>query len=266
MTLPEPRDRWLAILREVNLDGLFSETQKQDFLFRRLDEFGQAYARHVRGVDARILPATASLADILTEHERNPHRVGTLLEAVAFQCSPDILAMIWMTLLGARIESLGYEYKRSEVSVLRATLLLPDDQTEKKFESSELWDVALFRLATLSKADDQPVIEDFYPIWIPPQRPADHDLYVSTPQGDFTAREVAPDGSPSPRWEIHEVYAKQSPRLVGWITPQAGAPAYEPVAVVAPERDRSVLERAWNALARKFGQGILTGSSSRDDA
>jgi hypothetical protein len=258
MTLLEPQDRWFAILREVNLDSLFSEPQHQAFLSQRLGDFGQAYARHVRGVTAGVLPSTASLADILIEHERNPHRVGTLLEAAAFQCSPDILAMIWMTLLGARIESLAYEYKRGEASLLRATLLLPDGQTERTFESSDLWDVALFRLATLSKADDQPVIDDFYPIWIPPRHPADHDLYVATAQGDFSAKDVAPSGSTLPHWQIHEVYGKQSPRFVGRIDLQEGGPVFDSVDVVAPERNRALLERTWHALVRKYGEQILT--------
>jgi hypothetical protein len=257
MTLPEPQNRWLAILREVNLDSLFSEPSQQDFLCRRLGEFAQAYARHVRGVDAKVLPSTASLTDILTEHERNPHRVGTLLEAVAFQCSPDILVMIWMTLLGAQIESLGYDYRRGDVSEMRVTLLLPDGETARTFVSTEVWDVALFRLATLSKADDRPLIEDFYPIWIPPRRPAEHDLYTSTPQGDFTATDVAASGSNFPRWEIHEVYAKQAPRFVGWITLHAGGPAFDPAASVAPDRDRAVLERAWHGLVRKYGEETL---------
>jgi len=227
------------------------------FLLGRLDAFGVAYGRCVAGSPAGGLPPTASREDVLAEYGRNPHRVRTLLQAAAFRCSPQILAMLWATVLGGRIESLTYGYERGSSSVLKAVVVFPDGTTRREFRSDQIWDLALFRLATLAEADEAPLIDDFYPIWIPPQRPWNHDLYVvdaKTGQGDFAALDVAPSGNPFPRWEIHQVFAKQPPRLVGEVDVHAGGSA----SVLADnDRDRPIVERAWQALRLKYGEDFL---------
>jgi hypothetical protein len=219
MTVSEPQEEtWLSILREINLDSLFSRPAELAFLLGRLDAFSAAYSQCIAGLSAGGLPPTASREDVLAEYGRNPHRVRTLLQAAAFRCSPQILAMLWATVLGGRIESLTYGYERGSSSVLKAVVVSPDGMTRREFRSDQIWDLALFRLATLAEADEAPLIDDFYPIWIPPQRPWNHDLYVvdaKTGQGDFAALDVAPTGSHFPRWEIHQVLPSSLPASWG---------------------------------------------------
>jgi hypothetical protein len=259
MTASEPQEEaWLSILREINLDSLFSQPGELSLFLGRLDAFGAAYSRCIAGAPAAGLPLTASREAVLAEYERNPHRVRTLLQAAAFRCSPQILTMVWATMLGGRIESLTYGYERGKTSALKAVVILPDGTTKREFRSDEIWDLALFRLATYAEADEAPLIEDFYPIWIPPQRSWNHDLYVvdaKTGQGDFAALDVAPAGSAFPRWEIHQVFAKQPPRLVGSVDVHEGGSAFVPA---GHDRDRPILERAWRALQLKYGEDFLS--------
>jgi hypothetical protein len=251
----EQRDKLLEVLKEVNLDVLFADPTRQAFLFKQIDAVKGAYADAMRGVPAGLLPPTASLGDILAEHARNPHRVHMLLEAIAFQCTKDILAMAWMTLLGSRIESISYRYVREQTSVLDVKLRLPDLTTERSFSSAAHWDAAVLRFAALSKAGEQPMIEGFHGLWIPPQQTWNHDYYVETVQGNFGAVDVAPTGSPTPRWEVHQVYTKLPSRHIGTISIHVqGDPV---VALRLPENERPILHLAWRALTGKYGEASL---------
>jgi len=172
----QSQEALLKILEEVNIADLFRSPQNRDSLFQTITKFGEEYAQHLGGAKAG-LPSTASLDDLLTEHARNPYRVHMLLEALAFHCSPEILAMVWMTLLGARIEELSYSYVHEKSSTLEATLLLPDRRTRLSFQSPSHWDAAVMRFASLAKSDGKPVIDGFFPIVIPrkgtaPARPS----------------------------------------------------------------------------------------------
>jgi hypothetical protein len=164
----QQRDRLLKIVDEINLGPVFAQPGDKDVLFGKLKAFGDAYGQHL-GRNKAGLPATASLGDILDEHNRNPHRVHMLLEALAFNCTADILAMVWMTLLGARIDSLSYTYRRAEQSALKVALSLPDHISTLTFESTDHWDAAVLRFATLAKTGGKPVIDGLFPIWIRPQ-------------------------------------------------------------------------------------------------
>lgn len=249
------RNALFDLLREINLDSVFLLPERERFLFERLNEFSRAYARHMGGVSSAVLPATVSLGDILAEHARNPHRVRMFLEALAFQCTGEMLAMVWLTLLGSRIERLSYEYVREGRSVLAVTLTLPDRETVREFESEEHWDAAVLRFAALSKANELPVIEAFHPLWIPPQRTWDHDLYVQTAQGNFGAVDVAPAESPTPTWEVHQLYPKMPSRIIGSVELGTdGSPAFFP----PREEEAPVLMRAWQALASKYGLDRLS--------
>lgn len=155
----------LEILREGNIDRIF-ENQK-DLLVRRLEEFGRAYERRLHGKPPSDLPQRASIGDVLAEYRRNPHRVSTLLQAIAFLVSPEMLAMMWMVMLGARIEKIEYTYVRAETSHLAVNIILPDLETPISFKSSEHWDAAVLKLAVLSKGDEQPMVEDFHALRLP---------------------------------------------------------------------------------------------------
>jgi hypothetical protein len=258
----QQREAVIQILREVNLDSIFTPPTMKAVLFDRMEKFAAVYAKKVRGVPPGVLPASASLRDILAEHARNAHRVYMLLEAIAFQCSPEILVMAWMVLLGARIERVEYKYVREDSSALAVTLQLSDLTTEVTFQSSEHWDAAALRFLALSKANDQPMIEGFHYLWIPPRKLWNHDFYVETAQGSFGAADIAPTASPTPRWEIQQLFTNLPARDIGSVSVHVhGNPVF---AHRGSEVNRPTLELAWNSLLRKYGDASMNQRPRRE--
>jgi hypothetical protein len=159
---PAEHRRLRTVLFTANLGWLFE--RNLDVLLQRLDAFAKTYTEKTLLVSG--FPRMSSVADLLKEYESNRHRVDALLQALAFNCSDEILAMIWAVLMGAKIERLSYEYERRQTSRLVVEVTFPDG-TEGTFTGKAHWDVAALRLAGLSKADDLPLIESFYPLYLP---------------------------------------------------------------------------------------------------
>ena len=160
------REALLRALEEANVGTLFRTVEAQSILFRKIAEFGTTYEQSLEGVKAG-LPLTATLEDIIAEHAVNPYRVHMLLQALAFNCSSQVLVMVWMTLLGSTIEKLSYNYIRESASTIEATLLLPDRSTRLDFRSSDHWDAAVLRFASLATSNGKPVIDGFFAMVIP---------------------------------------------------------------------------------------------------
>lgn len=156
-----------AILRAGNLDRVFEH--QRDFLFTRIMQFSDAYVRRLTNAPSGLLRTTASVDDLIAEYQRNPHRVSALLQALAFNITPEMLVMIWMVLQGAEIEEIGYSYVRMQSSSLHVSIRLSDQQTRLDFSSNEHWDAAILKLMGLSKTDEQPMIEDFHALYVPQQ-------------------------------------------------------------------------------------------------
>lgn len=173
MTITEPE--WQSLLRLLDDAGLSGTLgQRRSFVIERIEAFCAEYAHRIQNTPSHLLPSAVSIHALLVEYRKNPHRVRTLLQALAFGCSPPILAMVWMVLLGSGIVYLAYEYQRGAISKLSVSIVLPDRQTTMTFESDEHWDVAVLRLAGLSKADSAPLIESFYPLHLQRPRRVEH--------------------------------------------------------------------------------------------
>ena len=129
----------------------------------RLSAFLASYTQHRRAHGAASsLPAEQDWAALLHQAETNPHRVQVLLQALAFVCSPEMLAMLWMVQLGASVKELHLEHERENVTKLRVLLDLPGEgEATEEFVSTEHWDLALLQFAALTKVDEQPVISGF---------------------------------------------------------------------------------------------------------
>lgn len=155
----------LELLRQGNIDRIFAHDK--DLLIDRLEAFGRAYESRMSGVRRGGLPERATIGDVLAEHQRNPHRVSTLLQAIAFGISSQMLAMMWMVMLGADIEEIQYSYARRRTSHLVVRVRPPNGETTITFESTEHWDTAVIKLAGLAKSDEYPMIDDFYALRIP---------------------------------------------------------------------------------------------------
>lgn len=155
----------LAILQQRNLEKIFQ--QHRQLFEQRLAELGRAYASSLPAGELHRLPASATVADVLAEHARNAHRVDTLFQALAFSISPEMLAMMWMVMLGATVEKLEYGYRRKSQMHLEVEIELPDRVTRRVFRSSEHWDSAVLKMMALSQSDGLPMVEDFHALQVP---------------------------------------------------------------------------------------------------
>lgn len=169
--IPAQRAQLQEIVVEANLGRAFKDL---DDLGRRMETFATYYAEKSRQVPRGALPAKpVSLDSVLIEYRSNPYRVEVLLQALAFSCTPEMLAMIWMSGLGCNIQKLTLEYERGDEwrrsrsrAVLTIELRLLDG-TILPFQSTEVWDLAVLRFVGLAKADDDPELSGFYPLRLP---------------------------------------------------------------------------------------------------
>jgi hypothetical protein len=202
------------IMSSSNLAWMFE--RNRDFFLERLDAFAHAYAEKTTGASDTDLPKSATIGDLIAEHKKNPHRVKTLLQATAFSCSPEILAMVWVVLMGSKIKRLSYEYKRLDSSQLTVEVRLSNGAS-KTFVGRDHEDAAVLRLIPLSKVDGKPLIESFYPLQIP----------------------KAPRGS-SFFWILE---------VLEWIENYHGSPAFCP-SLVDPEHVREIADAIVDGVKR----------------
>jgi hypothetical protein len=218
----EAEERRLRTIMYAGSLGWIFE-RNRDFLFKRLEGFSRAYTEKTQRVAHGHLPKSATVGDLVHEYDRNPHRVDALLQALAFNCSDEILAMIWAVLMGSKIQSLSFEYERRNTSKLAVRISFPDG-TDETFVSTELWDAAALRLAGLSKADDKPLIESFYPLYVPRDGSDSFWMlrvleWVANYHGSppFCPSIIAPENVP----EIANAIVDAVKR--GWLEPQRGS-------------------------------------------
>jgi hypothetical protein len=158
---PEQRMQLQEIVSEVNLARIFKDI---DDLGHRIEAFAAHYAKKLTSVARGAVPTPlVSLERVLAEYRSNPYRVEALLQAMAFGCTPEMLAMIWMSELGCAIEKLALDYARHDHAVLQVELRLLDAST-LQFQSTEVWDLAVLRLVGLAKSNDAPDMSGFYPM------------------------------------------------------------------------------------------------------
>jgi hypothetical protein len=109
---PEQRAQLQQVVDEGNLGRIFKDLGD---LGRRIETFAAHYAEKSKAVARGALPATSvSLDSVLAAFRSNPYRVQVLLQAMAFGCTPEMLAMIWMSELGCAIQKLTLDYERRD--------------------------------------------------------------------------------------------------------------------------------------------------------
>lgn len=161
---PEQRAQLQEIVDGGNLGRIFKDL---DGLGLRIEAFAAHYAQKSKGVPRGELPATSvSLESVLAEFRSNPYRVQVLLQAMAFGCTPEMLAMIWMSELGCTIQTLTLDYARRERVLLQVQLRLLEGRM-LEFRSTEVWDLAVLRLVGLATSDGAPEMSGFYPLSLP---------------------------------------------------------------------------------------------------
>jgi hypothetical protein len=161
---PEQRAQLRQIVNDANLARIFKDI---DDLGRRIETFAAHYATKSKGVARGALPASSgSLDGVLAEFRSNPYRVQVLLQAMAFGCTPEMLAMVWMSELGCTIQNLTLAYERHDHAVLEVRLRLLDAST-LDFRSTEVWDLAVLRFVGLATSDEKPQMSGFYPLSLP---------------------------------------------------------------------------------------------------
>jgi hypothetical protein len=160
----EEKKRLGKIVEELGLARIFTN---QDWLVGRLDAFCREYVKYAAAAPEGAIPESVSIAELIqaTPGEIDMDQLAALLQAAAFLCTPPFLAMIWMIEMGAEIRSTNVRYElRGSVEI---TVLLGFGTAHTNtilFQSTELWDLAFFRLVGMSKADEQPVLSGVYPL------------------------------------------------------------------------------------------------------
>lgn len=158
---PEQRVQLEEIVSSGKLTRIFRDLED---LGHRIEAFAAHYAKKVNAVNRGAIPVpVASLERVLAEYRSNPHRVDALLQAMAFGCTSEMLAMIWLSELGCAIEKLKVDYERHDHVVLNVELRLLD-ASKLEFQSTEVWDLAVLRLVGLAKSNDKPDMSGFYPM------------------------------------------------------------------------------------------------------
>ena len=150
----------LEMFRDIGLERVLG--RNRELVTKRLGELTAVYAHKLAAVSPDVMAPSLTIGDMMREYRRNPQRVAPVLQALAFNCSPAMLAMMWMVQFGARVAAIDYQFERGQRSHLRVEIELPDRATHVPFESDEHWDLAVLRLAGLSKGDDRPLVESFY--------------------------------------------------------------------------------------------------------
>lgn len=158
--------RLLEVFHEAGVGHILG--RHRDHVVNQLIALTRVYAQKLSDAPPGILPNSLTLDGIITEHRRNPYRVAPVLQALAFNCSAEMLAMMWMVLQGGSIASIDYQFEQAQSSILNVSILLPDKITMRSFHSEDHFDVAVLRLIGISRADNKPVIESFYALHIPP--------------------------------------------------------------------------------------------------
>jgi hypothetical protein len=162
---PEQRTQLREIVDDGNLARIFTDI---DDLGYRLDTFAAHYGKKSAGLaPGALLASPVSLDKVLAEFRSNPYRVQVLLQAMAFRCTPEMLAMIWMSELGCTIQKLTLDYERRDHALLVVILRLLDGASTLTFQTNEVWDLAVLRFVGLAKSDEAPEMSGFYPLSLP---------------------------------------------------------------------------------------------------
>ena len=152
------RDQLRALLAAHRLEGALGSASGVESTVGRLDAFFECYQKHrSRHGSASSQPAEQDFAALLLQSAANPHRVQVLLQALAFVCSPEMLAMLWMVELGANVKTLHVDHQRENVTRLKVLLdLAGEAESTEEFESTEHWDLALLQFASLTRSTSNP--------------------------------------------------------------------------------------------------------------
>jgi hypothetical protein len=148
-------------IQEAGLGTVLKDMGRLD---AKLNAFISIYNLRARKAPMDRLPQPISIDSLLAESVANPYRFSALLQGVAFICTPEMLAMIWMVEMGADIRSVHAEYKLHESVQLKIELGFSYHEETIPFESTDLWDMAVLRLVGLSKSVEQPIMGGFYPL------------------------------------------------------------------------------------------------------
>ena len=169
MTQSIDRAKLKSLVDAHALGGVLGPPAKLEFTVGRLNDFFARYVSHRhRHGNRTSLPPQQGWADLVHQSDTNPHRISVLLQAIAFLCSSEMLAMLWMVQLGASVKELHIDHERESLTKLKVLLDLPgDEEVTEEFVSDEHWDLALLQFASISKVDELPVIGGLVALRLP---------------------------------------------------------------------------------------------------
>jgi hypothetical protein len=162
-------DRLEALIRSCGMGSLidwYAPPEKAlEFLNHVLSAAGAESARRYGPRAFRF-----SEAELCEEHERAPHRVAALFQALRVSQNPAMLVMAWQMIQGAVVNSLDVEYELDSRFLLRIELSANDDDTEcGLYETNNVRDLKLIRHFSMTEVDDRrPRIDGFLPLRLQP--------------------------------------------------------------------------------------------------
>jgi hypothetical protein len=157
------RQELQGLVAALKLQKVFTDLQ---YLVDRLEEFAACYGDKAANAPAGF-PNRVTVSEFIADYSSNALRVKAILQAAAFKCSANMLAMMWMVELGARLSTLDVSFHSRTDFLLTVSLTLPSSGATVEFESAEIWDLAVLRFVGIAKADSRPVLEGFYPMRVP---------------------------------------------------------------------------------------------------
>lgn len=163
MITAEQRGRLAEIVRRVHLDRVFRDL---DDLGNRLELFCAEYVRFAQAAPRGMIPSTVTVDAVIAEFEQNPQRVAVLLQAIAFGCTPPVLAAVWMVAMGADVARVHLDYVSREQLDLTIGLSFGFHEEQVQITSHDVWDLAFLRLVGLVKGDDRPILSGVYPMYL----------------------------------------------------------------------------------------------------
>jgi len=141
------------------IDWYSSPEEAMDFLRETL-------ARTTRESQSRLEASAPVFSEemLAEEYERSPHKVAAFLQALGSTRSPQMLLMVWRIIQGMEIAAVELDYRSRTRFSLKVTLTSPYGDTPEQYQSDDIDDAALLRHFGITKIDDKPQFDGFYPL------------------------------------------------------------------------------------------------------
>ena len=102
---------------------------------------------------------------LVTEADRNPHKIRAFLQAIGVSGNTDMLLMVWRLLQGLGIRDVTMTYHEQEAFSLTVRLARPGEEPDEwdQYHTDDINDAALLRHFGITTVDNRPLFDGFNP-------------------------------------------------------------------------------------------------------